>query len=324
MSYEVCNLQQLTHSPENFPTIIVNENAATTLDEAVAWIGENVETLKTELLATGALLFRGFPVTNADEYDRFFAGFGYGNFTYKESLSNAVRINHTDVVFTANEAPKDVEIYLHNEMAQTPLFPSVISLFCQSAAEQGGATVVCRSDRIYQEIARQEPELTQKLEDLGIRYTTRMPAEDARESGQGRSWRGTLSVITIEEAEAKLQELGYSWRWEPDGALLAQTAPLSAIRVLDDGRRSFFNQILAAYLGWEGARDDPSSALCFGDDSPIPKTYMESLVAIAQSLSYDIDWQDQDVAVVSNHLAMHGRRPYSGERKRVVLVALGR
>ena len=324
MSYQVTKLADLAHTPANFPTIIANDGSVSTVDEATIWIEENLPTLKQELAATGALLFRGFPVTSAQEYDQFFAGFGYGNFTYKESLSNAVRINHTDVVFTANEAPKDVEIYLHNEMAQTPLFPSVISLFCQSAAEQGGATVVCRSDRIYEEIVREEPELTQKLEDHGVRYTTRMPAEDARESGQGRSWRGTLSVDTVDAAEAKLRELGYSWRWEPDGALLAQTAPLAAIRVLEDGRRSFFNQILAAYLGWEGARENPSSALCFGDDSELPKSYMESLVKIAEGLSYDIDWQDQDVAVVSNHLAMHGRRPYAGERKRVVLVALGR
>ena len=217
-----------------------------------------------------------------------------------------------------------MEIFLHSEMAQTPIYPSVISLFCQAAAEQGGATVLCRSDRVYDELLAMEPELTGQLEALGIRYTTRMPESDARESGQGRSWKGTLSVTTVAEAEAKLKELNYAWRWEDDGALLAQTPPLPAVRELADGRKSFFNQIVAAYLGWAGARENPGSVLCFGDDSAIPSAFMERIVEVALDHSYDLQWQDGDVAVVNNHLVMHGRKPYSGDRKRVVLVALGR
>ena len=323
MPYTSIMTTELEFNEQQFPTIIVNDGSVKTLDQAKQWISGNVATLKKELDCTGAILFRGFPVTDAESYDAFFAAFGYPNFTYQESLSNAVRINYTEYVFTANEAPKEVEIYLHNEMAQTPVYPGIISLFCENAADHGGATVICRSDSVYQQLLAAEPEMTNKLEQAGIKYTTLMPGQDDPESGQGRSWRGTLSVETVAEAEDKLRSLGYSWSWNEDGSLSAQTAALPAIRTLEGGRKVFFNQLIAAYLGWKGVRENPSVALCFGDGSEIPKHFLESIVSIAKSLSYDIEWQDGDVAIVNNNLAMHGRLPYSGERKRKVLVVLG-
>ena len=70
-------------------------------------------------------------VADAQAFDDFVAGFDLPNFAYDESLSNAVRHNRTPRVFTANEAPQDVEIFLHHEMAQTPYLVRVI---CFSAS----------------------------------------------------------------------------------------------------------------------------------------------------------------------------------------------
>lgn len=317
-------LNDLEFDSKNFPTIIVNDGSVQTLTDAEAWAADNKAQIKKELANTGAVLFRGFPITDAMSYDDFFSAFGYENFTYKESLSNAVRINHTERVFTANEAPKNIEIYLHNEMAQTPFYPNIISLFCESAAEKGGETILCRSDFIYEKLHSKEPELTEKLEQAGVKYTTLMPLTDDPETGQGRSWKGTLSVSSVSEAEKKLKTLGYVWQWMDDGSLKAQTAALPAIRSLDDGRKVFFNQIIAAYSGWKGVKENPSSALCFGDNTDFSKDLLDTIVDIAKQHSYNLPWQDGDVAVVDNNLAMHGRLPFSGDRKRKVLVVLGR
>jgi alpha-ketoglutarate-dependent taurine dioxygenase len=316
-------VDNLEYSDQNFPTIIKSDGSIKTLAEAKQWISANLPTLKKELGCTGAILLRGFPVVDAESYDAFFSAFNYPNFTYKDSLSNAVRINHTEFVFTANEAPKEVEIYLHNEMAQTPVYPEIISLFCENTADQGGATVICRSDFVYQQLLVAAPELTNKLERVGIKYTTLMPGQNDPESGQGRSWRGTLSVESVPEAEAKLRNLGYTWEWNADGSLSAQTAALAAIKTREDGRKVFFNQLVAAYMGWKGVRDNPRVALCFGDDTDISKDFLNVIVSVAKALSFNLEWQDGDVAIVDNSLAMHGRQPYSGERKRKVLVVLG-
>ena len=149
-----------------------------------------------------------------------------------------------------------------------------------------------------------------------------MPPTNDPNCGQGRSWRETLSVDTQCEAESKLAALGYVWQWLGDGSLQATTPALPAIAKLTDGTETFYNQLIAAYLGWRGVRDDPSSAITFGDDSAIPISDLELIVELSTQFTTDLDWQDQDVAIVDNYRTMHGRRPYDGDRKRQVLVAL--
>jgi hypothetical protein len=196
-------------------------------------------------------------------------------------------------------------------------------LFCEKSADSGGATILCRSDIVYQKIAAAEPQLTAKLAEVGIQYTTRISNGDNADSAQGRGWQGTLSVETKAQAEEKLDSLGYRWEWQLDDSLLAQTKVLPGIKSLDNDRKVFFNQIIAAYQGWQGVKENPSRGLCFGDGSDIPKHFLDSVCAIAAETAYDLMWQDGDVAVVDNHIAMHGRRPYGGDSVRRVLVVLG-
>lgn len=179
--------KQFKNPNDVFPAVVINDGIANTLEEATAWINANQKELDLILASCGAVLFRGFPIGTAETFDEFTASFGYPNFTYKESFSNAVRINFTERVFTANEAPKEVEINLHNEMAQTPIYPDKIFFFCMQPGDEGGATPIMRCDMLYQAIVEKDPQLAQDFADKGVKYTTVMPAEDDPESGQGRS-----------------------------------------------------------------------------------------------------------------------------------------
>lgn len=314
--------EQHHYDGQVFPQIVVNNQGCTTVEDTVAFIKQHQAELESQLASSGALLFRGFPINSAETFDQFSAGFGYPNFTYQESLSNAVRINYTERVFTANEAPKSVEIFLHHEMAQTPISPSKLFFFCLSAAESGGATPLCRSDKLFEALKAENPQLADDLKQKGLKYTTTMPADNDAESGQGRSWKSTLSVESQDEAEAKLRELGYSWTWLEDGSLRAVTPVLPAVITLDDGAEVLYNQLVAAYMGWKGVRENPSSAITYGDGSAIPKAGLDRIAELSEQFTFDLNWQDGDVAIVDNYRTMHGRRPYSGERKRQVLVAL--
>ena len=55
--------------------------------------------------------------------------------------------------------------------------------------------------------------------------------------------------------------------------------------------------------------------------SAIPKQALEKIVELSEQCTFDVPWQDGDVAMVNNYMAMHGRRPFSGDRKRQVLAA---
>ena len=319
--YQTSN-EQLQFDTGAFPSIVTNEYGFESLEETRAWLQANQEELECELSRSGAVLFRGFPVTDAESFDAFSDSFNYSSFTYQESLSNAVRINFTKRVFTANEAPKDIEIFLHHEMAQTPISPQKLFFFCKSAADHGGATPLCRSDMLFAALEKADAALAERFASLGLLYTTHMPAEDDHASGQGRSWRSTMSADNIEQAEAKLAAMGYTWEWGVDGSLQATTPVLPAVLTLENGTRVFYNQLIAAYLGWRGVRENPSRAITFGDGSPIPREGLDMIVELSKAFTYDLQWQDGDVALVDNKMTMHGRRPYSGERKREVLVAL--
>ena len=284
------------------------------------WIAQHRTHIEDQLALTGAILFRGFGVVNDGDFDAFIRAFDWPNFTYAESLSNAVRRNRTELVFTANEAPSTVSIFLHHEMAQTPVYPSKLLFFCDQAAEQGGATPICRSDILLQQLREQLPDFVAACESKGVRYSQTMPLEEDLASGQGRSWKSTLSAENRQQAEGKLAHLDYDWQWQEDGSLSVTTPVLPAVRQLNDGRTVFFNQLIAAFRGWKDARNSGEKSICFGDGSAIDSSHMALAIDLADKLTFDIPWQSGDVALLDNFLVMHGRRPFQG--KRTVLASL--
>jgi alpha-ketoglutarate-dependent taurine dioxygenase len=298
-----------------FPLVMACGDGAATLDQTAEWIGADREQLKAQTSEHGAILFRGFPVHTAEDFDAFVAAFALPNFPYNKSLSNAVRVNWTERVFSANEAPANVTIYLHHEMAQTPIFPAQIFFFCQTAAEEGGQTPICRSDILFERLSERCPEFARDCEQKGLQYTNVMPSENDAQSGMGRSWQSTLAAATREEAEARLQELGYSWKWLADGCLQATTPVLPAVRELPSGRKAFFNQLIAAFQGWKDVRNDPAKAIRFGDGAPLDQAATTAAAELAEELTFDVPWQTGDVVFIDNCLAMHGRRRFRGTRK---------
>jgi len=320
LNVETINLpEQQAYAASAFPLLLSAAQVAG--KSAISdWIAEHRDYIEDQLALTGAILFRGFGLVNDRDFDDFIRAFDWPNFTYAESLSNAVRRNRTELVFTANEAPPTVAIFLHHEMAQTPVYPSKLFFFCEQAAESGGATPICRSDILLQQLREKLPDFVADCENKGVRYSQTMPLEEDLDSGQGRSWQSTLSAGNREQAETKLRNLNYDWQWQDDGSLSVTTPVLPAVRQLKDGRTVFFNQLIAAFRGWKDVRNSGEKSICFGDGSAIDSAHMGLAIELADELTFDIPWQSGDVAVLDNFLVMHGRRPFEG--KRAVLASL--
>lgn len=273
------------------------------------------KTVVSDLINThGFVLFRGYDIKSDSDFHRFIESFGLDNFKYADSFSNAVRHNRTERVFTANEAPPSVEIFLHHEMAQTLTFPGALFFFCEEAAQSGGATPICRSDLTLKTLETHNPGFVAKLREVGVKYRNSMPSEANLESGQGRSWKDTLTVGSAQEAEEKLSALGYRFNWLDDGGLSVQTPALSAVDHFGRGKDVFFNQIVAAAAGWTVAADDKEPRLCYGDDSPIQQDDLADAIDAAYRNTVDLNWQTGDVALLDNLKVMHGRRPFEGSR----------
>ena len=279
------------------------------------WVEKNKVKIEDELKIHGAILFRDMGVNDDQSFDRFIRAFGWPSFTYEESLSNAVRRNRTELVFTANEAPPSVSIFLHHEMAQTPIYPSKLFFYCELASQSGGSTPICRSDVLLEHLRREIPNFVSACEDRGVKYSQTMPSDNDLKSGQGRSWGSTLSATSQEQAETKLRKLSYQWQWRDDGSLSVITPQLPAIRALDDGRKVFFNQLIAAFRGWQDTRNVGEKSICFGDNSPISNEDMEVVIRLSDLLTFDVPWQTGDIVLIDNFVTMHGRRPFEGQRR---------
>lgn len=306
---------QLTFNDQAFPLIYQCGDPQTDLPETIEWVKSNAADLNQKAFQHGAILFRGFPLQDHNDFDAFIQACGYPNFKYEESLSNAVRVVKTERVFTANEAPSNVTIFLHHEMAQTPIYPSKLFFFCELAAETGGATPLCRSDALFELMQQEIPQFAKDCEEKGLQYTNVMPGVDDPNSGMGRSWQSTFRATTRQEAESRMLELGYTWEWLDDGSLRAITPVLPAVRELGDGRKSFFNQLIAAYKGWKDERNDPSKSIRHGDGSILDQAAVLKCAELAEQVTFDLPWQAGDVALVDNYVAMHGRRNFTGARK---------
>ena len=149
----------------------------------------------------------------------------------------------------------------------------------------------------------------------GLRYSNVMPAEADLDSGMGRSWQSTLSVDSRDGAEARLSELGYSWEWKGRDELSVTSPTLPAVRELGGGKLSFFNQLIAAFKGWKDSRNEPSKSITYGDGSSLDPSEIERVCELADDITFDLPWQDGDLALVDNYLCMHGRRSFRGTRK---------
>ena len=298
-----------------FPVVLTCKTADPSLEATLDWLRAGRDELQQLAGRHGAVLFRGFPLASPEDFDAFVAAFNLPNFPYYESLSNAVRVNWTERVFSANEAPPEVTIYLHHEMAQTPFFPQQLFFFCQQPADEGGQTPICRSDLLFERLAQRCPRFARDCQGKGLRYSNVMPSQNDLQSGMGRSWQSTLRAASREEAEERLRSIDYTWEWRPDGSLRVTTPVLPAVRQVPSGRTTFFNQLIAAFSGWKDSRNDPSKAIRFGDDSALDGEAVRTALALAEELTFDIPWQHGDVALLDNVLTMHGRRTFRGTRK---------
>lgn len=306
---------QQTYDDGSFPLVLQCRAVRASRADALEWVGAHHEELDQKATTHGAILFRGFPLGSAEDFDAFAAAMQYPNFAYDQSMSNAVRVNRTERVFTANEAPADVTIYLHHEMAQTPIFPSKLLFFCEKPAETGGATPICRSDVLLERLAQDAPQFVHDCRCKGLKYTNVMPPQADLASGMGRSWQSTLSAESRAAAENRLRHLGYSWQWLEDGSLRTTTPVMPAVRDLPTGRKSFFNQLIAASQGWKDSRNDPSKSITHGDGTPLDRGGVMLAAQLAEAITFDIPWEQGDVALVDNYVTMHGRRAFTGTRK---------
>ncbi|MEC7946219.1 MAG: TauD/TfdA family dioxygenase [Myxococcota bacterium] len=304
-----------------FPQVLSPVGSDVDLEKTLAWLEDHQAFLREQLLVSGAILLRGFPLAHARDFDAVVRAGGFLGMPY---IGGAAP--RSDVlkgrILTTNESPPSEPIPFHHEMSQVPQPPAYVLFYCDVPSDQGGETPIVLSSRVYDRFRAISPEFADKLEAEGVRYVRVMPPEDDNSSPIGRSWKATFLCDTREEAEARMEELGMEWRWLDGNALHTVTRALPAIRT--DGRtgcKTFFNSMVAAYTGWVDSRNDPTRSVRFGDDSAMDG---DVLLRTAEAMTEEcvaFRWQQGDVLLIDNALVMHSRRPFAGPRRILASIA---
>lgn len=232
----------------------------------------------------------------------------------------------------ANEAPKEVLIYKHNESLRTPHAPDYIFLYIHRAPTVGGETPISSSIELFQRAAASIPDFVATLTSKGIlnRVTYKNTPQFAGGSTIFGQAFGTEILAAVDAATRKVkvefQLRRYNrgshttWEWIDNDGTLVVSHPIPLIRVQPITKLPVLLTWLAAFYkcyyapGIPEARRKKASQQLYGDGTPIPEEYLEKLAEITDRIRVLHKWQRGDVLVLDNVAAQHGRQPWEGEQ----------
>ncbi|KAJ4363199.1 hypothetical protein N0V83_010319 [Neocucurbitaria cava] len=319
----------------------VHDVAPPSLDAAISTIKslQAQGSLLSKKLAThGTLLFRGLPIKSADDFSRFAHAFG---FSPHEIIGIVVdRPLLAPNVAPANEAPKEVLIYNHNESPQVPHAPEYIFFYSHRAPKEGGKTPISSSLELFHRAKEELPEFIDELAEKGIlskvtykvdkQYTGGSTLKQAfgKDIEEGDD-EATRRAKVEEQIKRYCRGEHTTWEWTDEGKTLVLTHRLPAIRTQPGSDLPTLFTGLAGYYKTFLSPDAPSVARrnitqqLFGDGTPIPEHYLKQLAEITDEIRVLHKWQEGDVLVYDNVIAQHGRQPWKGAQEdRVVLASL--
>ena len=198
-------------------------------------------------------------------------------------------------------------------MAQVPVYPASLFFYCDTAPLKGGQTPIVQSDIVYRLAQKAYPEFILKLETLGVIYTRVIPKKDDPSSPIGRGWINTFGTQDPLEAQEAAKKLNVTLEWLPNGDVKTISSVLDAIKVYHPRasgmgpKKVWFNSVIAAYVGWIDARNDPTRAVTFGDGSLLDPEAIQGIQKIMQEACVAFDWKDGDVLWIDNNQVMHSR-----------------
>ncbi len=320
--------------------------------DAAEFVKANRSDIDSVLNLSGAVLFRGFPLDTPEDFDTFVQAWeGWKDLSYERSMSFAVRQKMSNRICTTNEG-KSGGLVFHHEQAQTPLWPSHVFFCCLLPAQpgDGGATGIVSSNLVYEELKKRHSGFMEKCELHGVRYTVYAGPEQDTSKGAGRSWKSFFHADSKDECERKMKAGGWHFEWgvgpsgsSPGPDFLRCTTPiLEAVKVAPGTtKKCFFNQLITttanalefSRVGIDGGGYDPlkdiptqqgiDECVRFGNGDSIPLEVLLEAKQICEDLAIDVCWQKGDVALISNYLMMHARRPWNGpEGTRKLLASL--
>jgi len=332
--------QRMLSTPHPFNTVIplalrlsnMTEVKLETINRSIKILQKQDGFFTKKLALHGALLFRGLPIGNSEDFSNFAHAFGYEPHEVIGSIANRPLLAPN--VSLASEAPKEVLIYNHNELPRLPHSPAYIFFFGKEIAKIGGETSISSSLELFARAQQEIPEFIEELVSKGVLSTITYKVGKQFEGGTtlreafGKGIEDHDDEITQRrKIEEQIKRYGRgkhtTWQWIDDGLIV--THRLSAIRTQPKTNLPTLFTGLAAYYKSAQLQNDVKRRVTqmYGDGTPIPDHFLAHLAQITDHIRVLHKWEQGDVLVFDNIIAQHGREPWEGEQSdRVVLASL--
>lgn len=288
-------------------------------EEFVEWYKDNKTYLDEKITNIGAVHIQGIGVNTVEKFGQVMKAIRPDSPAFLDG--NSSRSKYTDNVYNASEYDNNSVVQLHTEFSYSNLWPDQIHFCCVKPANTGGETTVAKTSLVLEKL---NPKIVQEFEEKGIIYIRNHHGG----GGFGPSWMEAFETEDKEFLEEYCKQNDIETEWMADDSLrVSQARP--ALRVHPKtGVKLWFNQVdqfypaiyddeiyqtLLMMVGNDKKRLPMYST--FGDGSPIPKEYIEEVISVLNEITIPVPWKIGDILMVDNMTALHGRLPFTGDRK---------
>lgn len=324
---------------EELPLVIEPKNSKLSFPEFLEFIKEQREYIQEKLLVYGGILFRGYPVENADHFNLVVEALNLGK-PVSYIGGDTPRDKVKDKVYTSTEAPPSLKILLHNEMSFVKNHPNHVYFFCQVQPEVGGETTIADARRIYEAV---DPEVRRRFDEKGLKYITNFYGQDKlldlvnRYRRAHKTWMQAFETDDPREAEKRCVENDFEYKWLRNMNWMqviynrpaTMKHPKTQEKVWFNQAHLFdYNRRNIGFFNWLGSKllyarkDTVMHEIYFGDKQKVERKDLNHVMDVLEEKTIKFPWRQGDVLVLDNILAMHGRAPFSGKRR--ILAALTR
>ncbi|HKG12065.1 MAG TPA: TauD/TfdA family dioxygenase, partial [Pyrinomonadaceae bacterium] len=268
----------------------------------------------------GAVLFRGFGVDMATEFERLAQALSSS--LYHDNGEHP-RKSVSGNVYTPVFYPPEQRVLWHNENSFNHHWPTKIWFGCIQPARRGGETPVADSREVFR---RMRPEVRERFAEKGVMYVRNYG------SGLGLNWQDVFRTSDRAEVEEVCRRADTRFEWKEGDALKTVAVRPAVVAHPRTGEMSWFNQAQHwhvscldpatrhSLLSIFGEEDLPRHCY-YGDGTRIEDSVMEEILGVYRRIEVSFPWQKGDVMMIDNILAAHARNQFEGERR--IVVAMG-
>ena len=309
--------ESLLQSDQPLPLIL--EPAADQVDLA-DWARNNRDFIEAKLAHHGGILFRGFNLHGAADFERVASAICTDLYSeYGDLPREGVAGN----VYTSTPYPEDKRILYHCESSHMSSWPSKINFFCVTVAKEGGATPIVDCRKVVEQL---DSAVREKFERLGLRYMRNFS------EGLDVSWQRFFGTEDRALVEDSCRKAAMTCEWHGKDDLRVSQRCQAILVHPKTGEKTFFNQVQLHHVHCLDPevrqsllaifkREDLPRHVYYGDGSPIEDEVMDQIGDIYERNAIRFQWRQGDLVCLDNMLVAHARDSYVPPRK--IVVALG-